>query len=117
MTFTKNESQNTGLLIADGELTVQRATDFKDMLTKAIGEVDRLEINFDTVTEVDLTCLQILCSAHKTCLKANKALSITGRQSEALKEAIKYAGYERHKGCKVAGEKNQCLWVPGGDNE
>ena len=117
MKFTKDDSQNEGLLIADGELTVQRASDFKDMLTKAISEVNRLEINFDMVTEVDLTCLQLLCSAHKTCLKANKALSITGRQSEALKEAIKYAGYERHKGCKVAREKNKCLWVSGGDNE
>lgn len=117
MTFTKDDSKNEGLLNADGELTIQQAADFKDTLTKAISEVDRLEINFDKVTEVDITCLQILCSAHKTCVKVNKELSITGRQSEVLKEAIKYAGYERHKCCKVARDKNQCPWVSGGDNE
>jgi len=117
MTFMADDSQKAGLLIADGELTVKQAADFKDTLTKALSEVDRLEINFDTVTEVDLAFLQLLCSAHKTCVDANKTLSITGGQSEALKKAIKDAGYERHKGCKAAGDKNQCLWVSGGDNE
>jgi anti-anti-sigma regulatory factor len=117
MTFTVDDSQKAGLLIADGTLTIQQAVDFKDTLTKAISEVYRLEINFDTVTEIDLACLQLLCSAHKTCVKANKTLSITGRQSEALKKAIKDAGYERRKGCKAAGDNNQCLWVTGGDNE
>lgn len=117
MTFTVDVFQKAGQLIADGELTVKQAADFKDTLTKALREVDRLEINFDMVTEVDLACLQLLCSAHKTCVKENKTMSITGRQSEALKKAIEDNGYERHKGCKEAGEKNQCLWVSGGDNE
>ncbi len=117
MTFTVDDSQKEGSLIADGELNVQHAAEFKDALTKALDEVDRLEINFDTVTEVDLACLQLLCSAHKTCMKANKTLSITGHQSEALRKAIEDAGYERHKGCKAAGDKKQCLWVLGGDNE
>jgi anti-anti-sigma factor len=117
MTFTVDDSQKAGLIIADGELTIQQAADFKDTLTKALSEVDRLEINFDTVTEIDLACLQLLCSAHKTCVKENKTMSITGRQSEALKKAINDAGYQRHKGCKAAGYNNQCLWVSGGDNE
>jgi anti-anti-sigma regulatory factor len=117
MTLIVDDSKKTGLLVADGKITVQQAGDFKDTLTKALSEVDRLEINFDTVTEVDLACLQLLCSAHKTCVKANKTMSITGRQPEVLKKAIKDAGYERHKGCKEAGDNNQCLWVSGGDNE
>jgi len=117
MTFTVDDTKKTGSLIADGPFTVQQAADFKDTLTKALSEVERLEINFYTVTEVDLACLQLLCSAHKTCVKANKMMSITGRQSEALKKAIKDAGYKRRKGCKAAGDNNQCLWVSGGDNE
>ena len=114
MTFTVDDSQKEGSLVADGSLTVQQAAEFKDALTKALNEVDSLEINLDNVTEVDLTCLQLLCAAHKTCMKTNKTLKISHQHTEALKEAVKNAGYERHRGCKEAGGDNQCLWLSGG---
>lgn len=117
MTFTVDDSRKTGLLTADGALTIQQAADFKDTLIKALSEVDRLEINFDKVTEVDLTCLQLLCATHRACIKANKTLIISHQQTETLKKAVKDAGYKRHKACKAAGDYNQCLWVSGGDNE
>lgn len=114
MTFKRDDTQKAGSLIADGSLTVQQAAEFKDTLTKALHEVDRLEINLNQVTEVDLTCLQLLCSAHKTCLKENKTLKISHQQTEALQKAVTDAGYERHRGCKDIGEDNQCLWLSGG---
>jgi len=114
MTFERDDSQKAGLLIADGSLTVQQAAEFKDKLKKALNEVDRLEINLVKVTEVDLTCLQLLCSAHKTCMKSHKTLNISHQQTEALQKAVKDAGYERHRGCKDIGENNQCLWLSGG---
>ena len=117
MTFEKDDSKKTGLIIADGSLTIQRAAEFKELLTKAFKEVDRLEIKIDTVNEIDLACLQLLCSTHKTFMETKKTLSIISNQSEALKKAIKDAGYDRHKACKAKGDNNQCLWVSGGENE
>ena len=117
MTFKRDDSQKAGSLIADGSLTVQQAAEFKDTLTKALYEVDILEINLDKVTEVDLTCLQLLCATHRACMKTNKTLKISHQQTEALQNAVKDSGYERHRGCKDIGDNYQCLWVSGGDNE
>jgi ABC-type transporter Mla MlaB component len=114
MTFKRDDLQKAGSLIADGSLTVQQAGEFKDALTKALNEVDRLEINLNKVIEVDLTCLQILCATHRACIKTNKTLKISHQQTEALQKAVKDAGYERHRGCKDIGENNQCLWLSGG---
>jgi ABC-type transporter Mla MlaB component len=117
MTFERDDSQKAGSLIVDGVLTVQQASDFKDTLMKALNEVDRLEINLNKVTEVDLTCLQLLCATHRACIKTNKTLEISHQQTETLKKAVKDAGYERHRGCKDIGDNNQCLWQSGGTHE
>ena len=116
MTFTVDDSQKSGLITADGSLTIQHASDFKDTLMKALSEVDKIEVNFDKVTEVDLTCLQLLCATHRACMKTNKTLNIFHQQTESLQNAVKDAGYERHRGCKDIGDNNQCLWLSGGSN-
>ena len=117
MKFTVDDSRKAGLLIAEGALTIRQASDFKDILMKALSEVDKIEVNFDNVTEVDLTCLQLLCATHRACMKTNKTLKIFHQQTKALQNAVKDAGYERHRGCKDIGDNYQCLWVSGGDNE
>ena len=56
----------------DGELTVARAADLKDALVKSIEKADTIEINLADASLVDLACLQLLCSAHRTAAKKGK---------------------------------------------
>ncbi len=39
---------------------------------------------FEAVTEIDLSCLQLLCSAHRTALSLNKNLTLNCQESEAF---------------------------------
>ena len=104
-----DDSKQAGSLIVDGALTIQRADEFKDALMKALQSVNQLEISFNKVTEVDLACLQLLCSAHRSCVKENKTLRISHQNTEALQKALQDAGFERWKGCKGSGDRGDCL--------
>ena len=117
MIFKVDDSQKAGALTVDVPLTIQRAAEFKDTLMKALSSVDRLEVSLDTVTEVDLACLQLLCAAHRFCIRTNKTLIIFHEHAEALHKALRDAGFKRRKGCKNAGGNCECLWIPGGAHE
>ncbi len=112
MDFTIEQSGAVGVLKVDGEMTVQYAGVLKAALLKSFDSVDHLILNLDKVTEIDLSCLQLLCSAHRTSAKLQKQLTITSNHPEALQQAVAAAGYARHVGCRFDCNKN-CLWVGG----
>jgi anti-anti-sigma regulatory factor len=89
----KVDSKREGLLTIDGELTIQRATEFRNALIKALNTVDILKIHFNNVTGFDLASLQLFLSANRTATKNNKKLSISGNLTDALKIAIRDAGF------------------------
>lgn len=114
MDFKIEQSGGAGVLKLDGELTVQFAGKLKGALMRCLDTSDHLILNLDNVTEIDLSCLQLLCSAHRTSSRMKKQLTIVGRQLQALKQVMEAAGYSRHVGCNFDCNKN-CLWL-GGEN-
>lgn len=109
MEYKLEQSGAMGILTIDGELTVQYAHELKSALLKSLDNVDHLVLNLAKVTSIDLSCLQLLCSAHRTSGKLNKQLSLIGDRPEALQQAAKNAGYLRHVGCSYDAHKD-CLW-------
>jgi len=89
MNFKVDDSKREGLLTIEGELTIQRATEFRNALIKALNTVDILKIHFSNVTGFDLASLQLFLSANRTATKNNKKLSISG----ALKITVRDAGF------------------------
>ncbi|MCL4490600.1 MAG: STAS domain-containing protein [Nitrospirae bacterium] len=112
MDFNVEQSGAVGVMTIGGELTVQHADELKAALMRSLDAVDHLILNLDKVTEIDLSCLQLLCSAHRTSTELKKQLTITGNQSDALKQVIETAGYSRHVGCAFDCNKS-CLWLGG----
>jgi ABC-type transporter Mla MlaB component len=99
-------------LILDGELTVAGAAQFREMLIQAMASSDRVELDMGEVTALDLSCLQLICSAHRTAQVSGKELTLGKGQSEILKKARMDAGYIRHQGCRY-NPTETCLWVGG----
>ncbi len=100
-------SDNT--LIINGKLTIENAAELQKILRKTLGEADNLIINLEKVTEVDMSCLQLLCSAHKTFIDNNKSFAITANTSESFTETVKDSGFLRHIGCDSKCDAS-CLW-------
>lgn len=86
------DNSGRGVFRLEGPLTIQQATGFRDALAKAIEATEDLEVDLTSVEEVDVACLQVICSALVTCGGMNKALAIRDRASGACVRAFEAAG-------------------------
>ena len=97
-------------IILEGDLTLPRAEELKGLFVKALATADSVHIRFGAVHDVDLSLLQLFCSAHRSAESAKKQLTIEGAAPKTLTEAANAAGYSRLTGCKLDSDKT-CLWV------
>jgi anti-anti-sigma regulatory factor len=98
------------VLTFSGELTVEHAGAMRTALIQALTDSDHVEMDFSSVTGVDLSCLQLLCSAHRTSLRSNKRINFVGSQPAKLRETLEAAGYSRVTGCGLDRE-HSCFWI------
>jgi anti-anti-sigma regulatory factor len=97
------------LLVISSGLTIEHAAELKETLMKSLENASHVMLNMDGVTETDLSCLQLLCSAHRTFVNAKKSVELAGT-SDVLKQAALDAGYKRTFGCTQETEKT-CFWM------
>jgi anti-anti-sigma factor len=108
------ESPDDGHVVTlTGELTIARAEELKATLSELLQEVSNIRIRVADVSAVDLSCLQLLCSAHRTAAALGKALTLEGDMPPLLRQVMKLAGFTRRKGCSFSPHTN-CLGC-GGD--
>jgi anti-anti-sigma regulatory factor len=117
MNFKVSDSKKEGRLTIGGALTIQRSAELKEILLKAMTEVDSITIQFDRVTDVDLSCMQMLCAAHKTSMRIQKKLRIDENQTDILQKAFKDAGFSQLMKCKNTDDSGHCVWFSGGSHE
>ena len=91
-----------------GDLTISRAHEVKLALFESLEGAERIEVDLSSVEEVDLACLQLFCSAHRTSGKLGKSFSIGGA-SGMFDKAARDAGYHRICGCS-RGAGSPCLF-------
>ena len=103
-------SGNTGVVTLEGDLTLPCAEELKGTFIKALLDVDELSVAFDNVESADLSCLQLLCSAHRSALRLQKRVKFSVAPPQVFKDAVEAAGFSRVKGCKFDSEKS-CLWT------
>ncbi len=110
-TFRDDRSSGKqGIVTLDGNLTVNQAEELRMLLIKTLIDADHVRVEFGSVTDVDLTCLQLLCSAHRSASRMKRRLSISGDWPALFKQAVERAGYARHTGCRMDSD-NSCLWL------
>ncbi|MBA4391905.1 MAG: hypothetical protein C0399_13355 [Syntrophus sp. (in: bacteria)] len=104
------DSQYGRILTLDGELCIQDADEFRALLLQSIDAVDALTMNVASVTDIDLSCLQLLCAAHRTAIKVSKRLELDKEWPESFARVIGESGYARHDGCSLD-KDHGCLWI------
>lgn len=108
MTYQFQQSGGNGQLNLSGELTVQYASELLAVLAGAQNSVTDLVVNLADVTEADVSCLQLLCAAHRSALRIQKSMAL-GKVSPEFRRAVEDSGYIRHMGCS-RGTGQNCLW-------
>ena len=114
MDFQIEESTKTGRMILSGEMGIQQAAALKDQLLNVQDSVEHLVLDIQGVTGLDVSTLQLFCSAHRTFMKLRKQLTLTRPLPPALMEFLKSAGFARGKETCVD-QDGTCLWVKEGN--
>ena len=110
ITFRDQQSGKQGHITLDGNLTVVQAEELRSLLIKAIIDAEQVCLDFGTVADVDLSCLQLLCSAHRSASRMKKSVSLSADWPEVFKKTVEEAGYSRSTGCRLDID-HTCLWV------
>ncbi|MCX5811956.1 MAG: STAS domain-containing protein [Proteobacteria bacterium] len=108
------DNEKSKVLALSGDLTVSNAELFKITLIDAMKNADNLVLNLTGITGADISCLQIVCSAHKKAINSNRSIIIDDNPSIIFKDALRNSGFLRQKGCLsdmhgrclLTGEKN-----------
>jgi len=93
--------QNPERVIASGDkLTIETIADFARQIREGLAEADTVVIDFAENVEVDITALQIFCSACLTATAMNKNIVHRGMLPQSLQNLAAAAGSERKEHCK-----------------
>ena len=103
-------SENATTITLEGDLTLPRAEEIKNLFVKALEGGGALALAFGPVQEVDLSFLQLCCSLHRSAVNRKKTVRIEGAAPKALRETAEAAGYLRLAGCKMDSDRS-CLWA------
>jgi ABC-type transporter Mla MlaB component len=103
------------MVALSGAMTVPHAAEIRLALLEALGSHGALQLDVEGVQEVDITGLQLLCSANREALKRGSSFDVRGIFRGAVGHTAKLAGFPRH--CACAHNKNSsCIWVGGENN-
>ncbi|MGA3118151.1 MAG: STAS domain-containing protein [Syntrophobacteraceae bacterium] len=113
MDVEMTRSAETNVLKLKGSWTIERANELKCVLLEILNTCEHMTIDIEGLTELDLSAVQLFCSAHRTSLRDGKHLALHERKSETFKRMVCDAGFVRTIGCHKDPGKS-CLWT-GGD--
>jgi anti-anti-sigma regulatory factor len=94
----------------EGELTVGGIRKIHEELLHSLEKVRHLDIDIAGAVDMDLSFLQLLCSAHRTAAQTGKTVALTGDIPNIFRQAVEDNGYGGTGGC--SGEAGRtCLWI------
>jgi anti-anti-sigma regulatory factor len=111
--FRVTESQKAGEVVLGGSLTIENASAIRTKLIATLLREDNIVLCIEADASVDVSFLQILCSAHRTAPKLGKSFTVRYLDPEKFLLTVENAGYTRKRGC-ARDRGGNCLWVGGG---
>lgn len=113
MALTSTCRENGSIVISSGDrLTIESAADFQQLLRDALEAVQAVSLEFEPGVQIDITGLQLICSACKTAAARGANLLCQGTRPRALEDMIAAFGAQRHMACKQNMNSN-CIWFGG----
>lgn len=89
------------VVIGSGKsLTIETIGEFLTSIRQGLAEAESVVIDFDPEVEVDITSLQVFCSACRTARAQGKRWTYRGPLPQALTDLIVAAGFQRLEDCE-----------------
>ncbi|MHC1697966.1 MAG: lipid asymmetry maintenance protein MlaB [Geobacteraceae bacterium] len=108
MKCSLEQSEETAKFRISGSMTIEDAANLKNTITGIIAESSLIEIYLSETETTDLSCLQVLCAAHRAAVLGGKKL-VLRNVPDSLHTCLEDAGFPRQAGCLHL-EGEICLW-------
>jgi len=95
-----------------GALTIERSGEFRQTLADALAGAQRVVLDVGQLHDIDITALQLICSACKTAAAADKVFTFAGQLPACLIELKDGIGTCQNSPCSQNGNTS-CLWFGG----
>lgn len=113
MPLNSSVRENGEIIVTSGDrLTIENAAEFQRIVREALEASDTVAIEFEPHVEIDITGVQILCSACKSAAQSGKTLLYHGLLPQALADIVDSSGAMRSAACKHNNEST-CIWFGG----
>lgn len=113
MALNSSWRENGEINITSGDrLTIENAADFARILREALEASNNVSIELEPTVEIDITGVQILCSACKSAATGGRSFSCKGPRPQGLADMIAVSGAERNALCKH-NDNSSCIWFGG----
>jgi ABC-type transporter Mla MlaB component len=95
-----------------GRLAIDTAPELLMLLRTQLPTAHRTKLDVASLTEVDLSGMQLICSACRTAQEKGHSFNFSESPAPCVQEAIGVIGLQRHTTCKH-NTQNPCLWCGG----
>jgi ABC-type transporter Mla MlaB component len=95
-----------------GDWGIEDAPELHQLLADTLTDADRVVLNIQQMGSLDITTMQVICSACKTAAMRSKLLQVAGTLPECLNTLSTSVGAKRASMCNQ--NNNQaCIWFSG----
>ena len=109
MNCSIEQSEEAAKLFISGSMTIEDAAQLKSTLVGALTDASHIQIDLGATESTDLSCLQVLCSAHRAAVLAGKKFEVLKTKGDSLVACLEVAGFPRQTGC-LQQQDEACLW-------
>ena len=108
--YLKVKQSGEGTLSLACRLTIEKSEDLKFILIKALESVKELIIDPKKLTGIDVSCIQLFCSAARSFQEENVKISLKNiHSSEILTKVLIDSGFAGNR-CISEDFCKECLW-------
>ncbi len=112
LTHSTSSDGSTLSISVAGKLAIDTAPALHSLLLEQSGPVANIQMDVSAVDEIDLAGVQLICSACRTALDAQKRFNFAGCMAPDVKKAIDTVGLQRQTTCKHNADL-PCIWCGG----
>lgn len=109
MVYAAHSTEERAELIPDPDCTIENAHALHCALLDPKGLAGEVVVNMSEVRHIDVSCLQLLCSAHHAAVRQGRKVTLKNVKAET-RDVMKILGFVRHVGCRDDSD-GRCLWI------
>ena len=97
-------------IVLEGKLTIEEASINKEVFNDACSKYQSVCIDLEQITDIDISGVQLICSANMFFEKNNKSLTLKSKKDDKILHVLTELGYYNKYGATHGFSCKNCLW-------